>query len=216
MDTAADSLPLTLGEGVREDVAATQKGARRAAQILHAALEAIVETGYAGLTLDAVARRVGISKGNLQYYFPTRSDLLQAAFAEQIESHKKTWLAVLDEPAGEARARLCKLIGFELEANRDPTFVAQIRERWSLAERDRELRRLSNNWHRWVTGRYGSLINDIRPDLDKRTCRQLAIMIYAMLIGSVPYFGPESAVPSMSRGLDKRIETTVLQMIDTA
>ena len=216
MDASTDNLPATLGEGVRGDAAATRKGTRRAAQILRAALDAVVETGYSDLTLEAVARRVGISKGNLQYYFPTRSHLLQAAFAEQIETHKRTWQDVHDAPAPDARTRLCRLVAFELAANRDPRFVAQVRERWSLAERDRELRRLSNTWHRWVTGRYAGVVGAMRPDLDKRACRQIGIMIYALLVGSTPYFGPDRALPSMSRGLDGRIEDTVLRMVEAA
>lgn len=216
VDAASESLPTTLGEGVRDDAAATRKGTRRAAQILQAALDVVVEAGYNDLTLEAVARRVGISKGNLQYYFATRSDLLQAAFAEQLEAHKRAWQGVHDARATDAWARLRRLIAFELEANRDPKFVAQVRERWSLAERDRELRRLSNNWHRWVTGRYASLVAMLRPDLDKRACRQLGIVIYAMLIGSSPYFGPDRAIPSMSGGLDKRMEDAIFHMIEAA
>lgn len=216
MDNAGTSLPPTLGEVVRGDAAATRKGTRRAAQILQAALDAIVETGYNDLTLEAVARRVGISKGNLQYYFPTRSDLLKAAFAEHLAAHKRTWLEVHDAAAPDARTRLRRLIAFELAANRDPRFVTQVRERWSLAARDRELRRLSNNSHRWVTGRYAALIAALRPDLDKRACRQLGMVIYAMLIGSAPYFGPERAIPSMSGGLDKRIEDAIFDMIEAA
>ncbi len=216
MDAPADDLPATLGDRVRGDAAATRKGTRRAAQILQAALDAVVETGYNDLTLEAVARRVGISKGNLQYYYPTRSDLLQAAFAEQIEAHKRTWQDIHDAPAPDARTRLRSLIAFELAANRDPRFVAQVRERWSLAERDRELRRLSNTWHRWVTGRYAVIVGALRPDLDSRACRQVGIMIYAMLIGSTPYFGPDRALPSVSRGLDQRIEDAILRMVETA
>ena len=216
MDAAGDSLPMTKREGMRDDAAATRKGSRRAAQILQAALDVVVEAGYNDLTLEAVARRVGISKGNLQYYFPTRSDLLQAAFAEHVEAHKRIWLEVHDAPAPNARERLRRLVAFELAANRDPRFVAQVRERWSLAERDRALRRLSNNWHRWVTGRYANVIGTIRPELDKRACRQLGIMIYAMMVGSSPYFGPDRAIPSMSNGLDKRIEDAVFQMIEAA
>lgn len=198
------------------DAGTTRKGARRAQQILNAALEEIVETGYADLSLNAVARRVGISQGNLQYYFPTRSHLLQAAFAEQIERHKKRWIAVYRQPAANPRERLKNLIALELDANRDTKFVAQVRERWSLAERDRELRRLSNESHRWATGRYAKLINEIRPDLDKRRCRQLSLVVYAVMIGTAPYFGPEAAVPGMSSGLDDVIETTIFNTIEMA
>lgn len=52
------------------ETTATRKGAARAARILDETLAFIIEHGQQDLTLDAIARRAGIAKGNLQYYFP--------------------------------------------------------------------------------------------------------------------------------------------------
>lgn len=200
---------VTLGKGVRADVAATRKGTRRVAEILQAALEHIAESGYESLSLEQIAERVGISKGNLQYYFPARSNLLQAAFAEQIERHKKQWSAVIGPPASGADSRLRRLIAFELEANLDRTFVALVLERWALAERDPALRTLTKSWHRWVIGQYARLIAELRPDLEKRAHRELATLAYSMLVGLAPY-APRSA------GLGRRATDAILAAIAVA
>ena len=162
-----------------------------------------------GQARERVADRVGISKGNLQYYFPTRSRLLQAAFAEQIERHKAQWAAVISRPAPNATERLRRLIAFELEINTDRTFVALVLERWALAERDTALRGLTKGWHDWVVGQYARLIADMRPDLDKRAHRQIATMAYSMLVGLAPY-SPRSP------GLEGRVADAVLGMIKAA
>ena len=166
----------------------TAKGSQRAEDILSTALQILAQEGQAGLTLEGVAKRVGIRKGNLQYYYPTRADLLRAALAAQIERHKQDWLAVHDRPAKHARDRLCKMVDFELATNRDQSFIAQVREKWSLAERDEGARRLANDWNVWVSDRYAAIISEVRPELDKATCRQTAMMVYALLVGSTPFY----------------------------
>ena len=55
----------------------------RRESLLDAAIAAVREGGYAALTQPKVAARAGMSQSHLTYYFPTRSDLVQAV-AERI------------------------------------------------------------------------------------------------------------------------------------
>src|SRR5438105_7191332 len=54
------------------------EGARE--QIVRAAAESLLESGYAGTSVRAIASRAGVAIGNLQYYFPTKSQLLVEAW----------------------------------------------------------------------------------------------------------------------------------------
>src|SRR6266567_6302998 len=49
-------------------------------QIIHAAAESLLENGYSGTTVRSIASRAGVAIGNLQYYFPTKSELLVEAW----------------------------------------------------------------------------------------------------------------------------------------
>src|SRR6202022_4796040 len=53
-------------------------GARE--QIVRAAAESLLESGYAGPRVRPIASRAGVAIGNLQYYFPTKSELLVEAW----------------------------------------------------------------------------------------------------------------------------------------
>jgi AcrR family transcriptional regulator len=53
-------------------------GARQ--QIVRAAAESLLENGYAGTSVRSIASRAGVAIGNLQYYFPTKSELLVEAW----------------------------------------------------------------------------------------------------------------------------------------
>ncbi len=49
-------------------------------QIVRAAAESLLENGYAGTSVRAIASLAGVAIGNLQYYFPTKSELLVEAW----------------------------------------------------------------------------------------------------------------------------------------
>src|SRR5919204_3676445 len=48
--------------------------------IVRAAAESLLENGYAGTSVRVIASRAGVAIGNLQYYFPTKSELLVEAW----------------------------------------------------------------------------------------------------------------------------------------
>ena len=59
---------------------ATDGSASAREQIVRAAAESLLENGYAGTSVRAIASRAGVAIGNLQYYFPTKSELLVEAW----------------------------------------------------------------------------------------------------------------------------------------
>src|SRR5438034_2858690 len=49
-------------------------------QIIHAAADSLLENGYSGTSVRSIASKAGVAIGNLQYWFPTKSELLVAAW----------------------------------------------------------------------------------------------------------------------------------------
>lgn len=64
------------------DETSTATGTKQA--VLRAAHRVVLRDGVAALTLDAVAREAGRSKGGLLYHFPTKEALIQALIADPI------------------------------------------------------------------------------------------------------------------------------------
>jgi AcrR family transcriptional regulator len=54
-------------------------------QIIRAAAESLLEGGYAGTSVRSIAAKAGVAIGNLQYYFPTKSELLIEAWRHLTE-----------------------------------------------------------------------------------------------------------------------------------
>ncbi len=68
-------------------------------RLLDAAERVVARDGVSTLTLEAVAREAGVSKGGLLYHFPSKSDLI-TAFVERIGSRCEAKQAADVEPTG--------------------------------------------------------------------------------------------------------------------
>ena len=66
-------------------IAVHEDGLSAKEQIVRAAAESLLENGYAGTSVRSIASRAGVAIGNLQYYFPTKSELLIEAWRHLTE-----------------------------------------------------------------------------------------------------------------------------------
>ena len=92
-----------------------------------AALDEIEDAGVRALTVEAVARRLGVSKGGAYHHFRDRRDLLRAALARW-ERRQVTERERIDEPRAPAVRRqleqadllgiVMQAVGFGVDADR--------------------------------------------------------------------------------------------------
>jgi len=65
----------------------TKKGAERIAEIIKAGAEILLDEGFSSLTKRRIANRLGISHGNVSYYFPTRESLWHAVMDYELKEY---------------------------------------------------------------------------------------------------------------------------------
>ncbi|MFE9579240.1 TetR/AcrR family transcriptional regulator [Nocardia sp. NPDC006044] len=128
--------PLTAaGEGVRDTQA--QRRARMRARLLDAAVESLIEDGYAGTTTLAVQKRAGVPRGTLQHHFPTKADLLAGA-VEHLAARRFDQLTREFAELPEAADRLEAAVELTMRMLSGPSFWAAL-EMWVGARTDPEL-----------------------------------------------------------------------------
>jgi AcrR family transcriptional regulator len=66
---------------------AYKKGKDRRNHILDVARDLLIDSGYHNFSLRKVAEKAGIRVGNLQYYFPAKSDLVKAMLDHVIDDY---------------------------------------------------------------------------------------------------------------------------------
>jgi AcrR family transcriptional regulator len=73
--------------------------------ILRAADRVVVEGGVSGMSLEAVAREAGVSKGGLLYHFPTKEALISGMIGRLIEGFRDALGRELARERGSASGR---------------------------------------------------------------------------------------------------------------
>ena len=158
------------------------QGLRTRNEIVRAAKELLLENGSLDFTLRSVARRVGISISNLQYYFPTRPAVLRAVMEPLIAGYLDELKEALNEGAP-ARETLDALVGRAFQDAKNAEFTPLWLHFASLAATDRECAQQLDEWYEAVTRGIARLIEAVRPDLERNQALHLATLIIAMSDG---------------------------------
>jgi AcrR family transcriptional regulator len=98
---------------------------QRRAQILAAAAGLFSRGGYQGVTVDAIARRAGISKGNLYWYFSSKREIFQLLFDDIFERFGPPLQKIIesDEPPRQKLRALTRTLFEIAEANPEAMYL---------------------------------------------------------------------------------------------
>ena len=105
--------------------------------LLDAAVDSLVEVGFARTTTTEITRRAGVSLGAMLHHFPTKADLLAAAVGHVMERRQDEFRKSMVSIAPGAD-RLDAAIDLMWDAFHGPTFQAWL-ELWVAARTDPEL-----------------------------------------------------------------------------
>ncbi len=111
-----------------------ERSAQTRARILDAAVDCLVEFGYAGTTTPRVARRAGVTRGAQVHHFGSKTDLVAAAIKHLAQRRISSTLGDVsdlvasDDPVG-------GILDFLWEVHQGPLFAATT-ELWLAARTD--------------------------------------------------------------------------------
>jgi AcrR family transcriptional regulator len=143
----------------------------RRQEILDAAVAVVVERGFAAARVADVAAIAGTSTGTVHYWFPTKSDLLDAALRHASDRARVRHRAVLDGLA-DPRQQLLALIELQTPEGAVADEWAMWLEFWTEARRRPEWRErnqaLYAQWTGWIAEivRHGVEAGQFRADAD--------------------------------------------------
>ncbi|QUD90408.1 TetR/AcrR family transcriptional regulator [Phenylobacterium montanum] len=110
--------------------------ARRA--ILDATVACFAEHGWSGTNMSVIARRSRMTRGRIQYYFPTLDDLLRAAIDHLLAEWRRRYFSLISQASGPS-ARIEAGVNALWEVTQDPLHVAK-QELEATARTNPELR----------------------------------------------------------------------------
>ena len=122
----------------RRGPASTENGQRSRDRVLQAAVELITEAGIDRVRVAEIARRAGMSSGQVMYYFTSKEHILLEALAWRDYQDIKRTRAALAKVTGAWR-QLERYIGYYLPTSpADPAWILWI-EAWARAPHSRQV-----------------------------------------------------------------------------
>lgn len=117
----------------------SERRAETRRRLLDAAVESLIEVGYAGTTTRRVTELAGVSQGAQTHHFPHRVDLVASAFEHLAEQRIASFGERAGELGGDRAARLRTLLDLLWEDFSSPLFTVAVKL-WVAAADDEELR----------------------------------------------------------------------------
>jgi len=146
MPTADQAGRVTAPAPRRRGPASTESGQRSRDRVLQAAVELITEAGIDRVRVAEIARRAGMSSGQVMYYFTGKEHILLEALAWRDYQDLKRTRAALAKMTGAWR-QLERYIGFYLPTSpADPAWILWI-EAWARAPHNRQVGRFLEELH---------------------------------------------------------------------
>jgi len=171
-------------------------GQETAARLLDAAASACAEYGFDGATMNAIAKRAGVTAAAIYNHFESRENLLYAAGVRALERVTD----VVPREAGTDAARLIAAAYLRPELKETRRLLAELHV---ASARDRHLAQLLGSWHRsWAQALKGVLpADDPSPDATVKA-------LFLLLLG-LCHFDDVSAVRATQADVVDRVEHVV-------
>lgn len=140
MPTKNPAARVTAPASRRRGPASTEDGRRSRDRVLEAALDLIIEAGIDQVRLAEIARRAGMSSGQVMYYFTSKEHILLETLAWQEHQDTMRRQAALARVTG-AWPQLERFVELYLPASHpDPSWILWL-EAWARAPHNRQVSR---------------------------------------------------------------------------
>ncbi|MEH6519365.1 MAG: TetR/AcrR family transcriptional regulator [Halioglobus sp.] len=164
-----------------KEVAVRTRGQKTRQLILEKSTEILVNKGYDALVLREVALQVGIKLGNLQYYFPTREDLIAEVVAEYHTVQTDEMEELVSSKAS-PKSKLLTLVNYYLDkwSMRDAFLYMLIIQ---LGAHNKKIQDAKRKIYQTFYEHLEQIIREVAPGLTPLQCRQKARLITSMMDG---------------------------------
>lgn len=189
------------------------KGRRKAAHILKQATLVLMRDGYSQFSLRRVAQAAGVTLGNLQYYFPTKPDLVEAMLVHVITDYVETFEGLMAEVEGRPEEQLSAVLSYVIRDLTSPRTTVLFPELWSMANHEPTVQPYVEDLYETYRRIVAGLIARINPGLSPGQVRLLTIFITASIEGHTPFTGHGKPWEHLTPAIEKVAIETYLELI---
>lgn len=194
------------------DPAIRRKSSQRADDIVEAAAAVLVEGGYSAFTMRRIAAGAGMRLGNLQYYFPAKSDLLQALLKNEFDRRGEELRRYADRPGLIPKARLHIVLDYILRDQENARSCGIFWELWALASHDGDAAKVMDDYYQLYCAEFTALIQELNPALTEPQCERRGALAVSMLEGLSLLRGHGKTRHGNMDGIEKELRESVFAL----
>jgi AcrR family transcriptional regulator len=184
-----------------------------AQRILDAAREVLIRDGAAGFSMRNVAQAAQLGLATVQYYFPTRDDLVRAMMRDTESRYRVATEKCLVGVPAKPLLRFKAILRFYLKDIADPVTRRWIIQLWALLDTlDGQSGTLNREFYDMDISGLSAYVAELCPETPAADIRRRATLVAAMLEGLVVVRGAHSPSPAELKRLSTLAEQLGLQI----
>ena len=180
----------------------TDKGSERIRVILEEAKNILVDEGFSGLSFRNVAKRAGITVGNVTYYFPTKDDLLVELAGYIFDRWEARFRRNLPSDLTDNMDIFLYSIRYMIEENKRVKSNRLLLEMWAMANHSTAVMKMLDTFYCEMREWIEDMLADIAPNQSLQRRRLRAALITAQIEGLMVLIGPNRKVHNELEGLE--------------
>lgn len=164
-------------------------GRERLASILEAAKGLLIDEGLTALSMRRLARELGISIGNLTYYYPNKDALLGDLMAHVVAPYLARFTEFRAQVGPDPRAQLRAVLEYVVDDLATYETTRFFPELWVLANRDEQAQTHMEALYGAYRGVLADIVAQMRPDLGTQQVQDYALIIQSSIEGHTMFVG---------------------------
>jgi len=171
----------------------TPKGANRISEILDAGANLLLTEGFSSLTKRRIANRLGISHGNVSYYFPTRDSLWKAVIDFELQKFYQRQQEELHADPSDPQACFDEFVVRWMDEYNDQVIRVFFSHIISYAEIDESIEKIRNEVYESFFDAIMTLARTLKQDVAEEELERRVLEVMVVLEGlqAISAFRPD-------------------------
>ena len=198
----------------RSGTAVRERGAARVEEIIQTTKRILVDHGLANLSTRRVARELGISIGNLHYYFSTKNDLLQAVIEDVIRGYDEEFEREAKLFPNAPRKRIEAFLRYLIADAKKPEVRAFFYQLWGMSVQNEFAADLRDKAYNRFTDMMVDMLAPLHPERSSSELKLLAMGVNTAIEGLHVTFGLGKEMLEQYPDMEELLFQQIMRNID--
>lgn len=200
----------------KNGTAVRQQGKDRVDKILKTAQTILITDGFEKLSLRNIASKLGISNGNVTYYFPNKDVLLHAIIEGKLREYDRAFESKAANFPDDPKGRFNAYIEYLIEDCKSASIRGFYYQIWSIASHNKAVAEMRDEIYSHFIEMSQELMRPLNPSMDDRTLNNAALTLIALVEGLHVIYGLKRDFLMQFEGIEEEFRSKAYLIATTA